>query len=243
DIPFPDVATRYAPMAEAFSVGNWEFAFHPRIPPVFPALAGCIAYILQTDGFLACKVASAMMLCLGVFPLWGAVKNIYGERHAITAICLYCGCSYLLRLGYGGIRETTSCFGILISYYGMSQLYRNKNSLTGLVCFACGSSILLLNRGDLILFLFFSGIILFVWDICKHIIPWRMVLTAAIIFLSIFPWLCYNYIQIGYPVTDVRHAAAIRFMERKCKFVFPCNPNPRMKLDINMPGMEGAPHE
>lgn len=41
--PMRDVAARYAPMARAFAEGDWAFAFHPRIPPLFPLFAGVLA--------------------------------------------------------------------------------------------------------------------------------------------------------------------------------------------------------
>lgn len=238
DIPYSDVASRYAPMAEAFSQGDWRFAFHPRIQPIFPVMSGVIAFIFQIDGFLACKLAGAFMLIIGVFPLWHGVKNLYGERQAKLALVLYLFCPYLMRLGYAGLRESTSCFAILLAYYAMSLLFKNKRSLLGVFYISLSSSILLLNRGDTVIAVGCFFLVLLIWDVLVHKLPWRTFGAGVLVLLLISPWLYYNYRQIGYGVPDVRHAAAIRSLEQRLNFKFPTNPTPNMPLDIEMTGGE-----
>ena len=40
-----DTAVRYAPMADAFAAGNWEYAFHPRVNCLHPLISGIITRI------------------------------------------------------------------------------------------------------------------------------------------------------------------------------------------------------
>ena len=47
-----DVATRYAPMAEAFARGDWHNAFHHRIPPLFTIFVDKSQHIrMSRNGF------------------------------------------------------------------------------------------------------------------------------------------------------------------------------------------------
>ena len=68
-LPLRDVATRYAPMAEAFAEGNFAYAFHPRVPPLQVICGGVVAWIFRCNGFIALKTVSALwftgsILCL-----------------------------------------------------------------------------------------------------------------------------------------------------------------------------------
>ena len=44
-IPPVDVATRYAPMAEAFARGDWGYAFHPRVPLLQSVIGGIAVFL------------------------------------------------------------------------------------------------------------------------------------------------------------------------------------------------------
>ncbi|PWM82040.1 MAG: hypothetical protein DBX90_06470, partial [Lentisphaerae bacterium] len=59
--PAPDVATRYAPMAEAFAAGEWKYAFHPRIPMLHQTLAGCFCWLFGISGFAGCRLAAVLV--------------------------------------------------------------------------------------------------------------------------------------------------------------------------------------
>ena len=58
DTPSRDVALRYAPAADAFALGEWEYAFHPRFQMLHQFFSGLFTVIFQTDGFTGTKISS-----------------------------------------------------------------------------------------------------------------------------------------------------------------------------------------
>ena len=105
DYPQPDVSERYAPMAEAFARGDWQFAFHPRVTPFLPVCAGILVKLFSCGGFLACQIVASMALSLCVFPIYGACRRLYGTRIAIWTCFLFAGCPYILQIGRASCRE------------------------------------------------------------------------------------------------------------------------------------------
>lgn len=235
DLPPRDVADRYAPMAEAFAAGDWRFAFHPRVTPLLPMLAGTIAFLLRCGGFAACQLAGALMLSLGVFPLYRGCRGIYGFRTAVWTLILYAGCSSLLRLGYYGVREPCGVFGVALLFCSAAELHLHPKKPLGCLLFAVAETVLLLTRGDVALFAAGAFAALLVWDVLKHRLVLRSVGVAAFVLLALSPVLCYNYRTIGYPVPEVRHAAALKALCRRFPALrFLENPAPRVPLDIAM---------
>lgn len=243
DVPKPDVAARYAPMAEAFANGNWQFAFHPRVTPLLPCVAGIIAWIFNCTGFVACKLASTLFLSVSVLPLWHTCKKIYGKQTAFIAGLLFASSAYLLRLGYCGLRETGSILGISIIFYSAAILYQNHKKWSGWMIFAIGEVLLFLSRGDMALFAFVAFIALFIFDCIKNHFPVRSVVSGIAILVLLLPVLCYNYVTIGYPVPEVRHAVVMRKIIDKIPFFsFLNNTTPNVEIDIDMQG-NGENHE
>lgn len=238
DFPKRDVAFRYAPMAEAFAAGEWRFAFHPRVTPLLPVCAGILVQIFSCSSRLACQLAATLFLSLGLFPLYAGCRRIYGFRIAALSAILPAGCSYLIRLGYYGLRESGSLLGILLIFYAVVLLRQSSRSVGGFLCFALGETLLLLSRGDVALFgmLAFSG--LFLWDCVRNGHPLRTFAAGVLMMLLLLPQLAYNYRMIGYPVPELRHAVIMRSL---CKMIpglsFLRNPTPEMALDIISPGM------
>ena len=89
DIPARDVANRYAPMADAFTLGDFEAAFHPRVPLLHPLLGGCISWILHVSGFAGVKIAGALAFALTVFPLMRMYRLIFQRKTAFLATFLF----------------------------------------------------------------------------------------------------------------------------------------------------------
>ena len=235
DIPARDLATRYAPMAEAFAQWDPVHFLHPRIPPAFPVIAGIIAALTGVSGFLACKLASALMLTASIFPIWAGVRRLGGEHFAKIAVVLFCACSYLLRIGYSGLRESTSLFAMNLLFSGFCTLSREPRKRRLLFLFPAGLTLLLLNRGDHIILAVVIAVILLVLDIRYCRIPCRSLYIFLLTGLLTAPYLLYNYHMIGYPVTDVRHAAVLRLLKEK-GLPIPENKNPVMELQLTVPG-------
>lgn len=82
-VPPVDVASRYVPMATAFADGNWAYAFHPRVPVLFPVLGGGFVFLTGCDGFFGVKLASTLLFALAVFPLFALFLRILSRKYAV----------------------------------------------------------------------------------------------------------------------------------------------------------------
>ena len=241
DYPLPDVAMRYAPMADAFARHNWLFAFHPRITPLLPVSAGLIASVFHCGGFLACKLASSLFLSLSIFPLYAATRRLFGRPLAACTSVLFIVCPYILRFGYYGSRESGTIFGLLLCVYAAVLLSRSPRRFAPWYWFTLGETVILLSRGDMILFaaLLYAG--LFVWDCIRFRIPFRSILTGFAVLILLTPLLCNNRRMIGYPVLDTRHATVFNLVSEKIPPLKQLvHPDPVMPVDIVMPTMEAA---
>ncbi len=242
ELPKRDVASRYAPMAEAFAAGEWEFAFHPRVTPLLPMVAGGIVRGTGCGGFLACQLAAILLLAIGVFPLYAGTRRVYGFRNAAIAALLFAGCSYLLRLGYYGVRETGSVLGMLVLFHAAAMLRDAPGKYRAYLWSGVGMVILLMSRGDVAVFVLPASLALFLWDCVRNRYPFRSVSAGIFALILLSPLLHYNYRMIGYPVPEVRHAVIFRKLCRKFPILASLrNPAPRMTLDIEMAGGESAP--
>ena len=241
DYPLPDVAMRYAPMAEAFARGEWRFAFHPRITPLLTVSAGIIAAVLQCGGFLACKLASSLFLSLSLFPLYGAARRLFGHQIAVCSSLLFIVCPYILRFGYYGSRESGTIFGILLCLYAAVLLAQTPRKFAPWFWFALGETVILLSRGDMVLFAAALFAVLFVWDCIRSRIPFRSILTGFAVFILIIPQLCCNRRLTGYPVLDTRHAVIFRMVADRIPMLdrLLCS-DPVMPIDIIVPATEAA---
>lgn len=233
DYPQADVATRYAPMAEAFASGDWHFAFHPRIPPLLPVCAGVIVRVCSCDGALACRLAGALFLSFGLFPLYWGVRRMYGSRVAAAAAMLYAGCAWLFRFGYYGLREPLCVFAVLMLFMAAVRMRMRSSSKRWYLVFAAAETMLLLSRGDLALFVLATLTMLLVWDLYRHRQPLRTVAVVALMLMLLLPVLLYNYRMIGYPVPEVRHGVVMSRLCRRFGWLKVLeNPHPQLVLDI-----------
>ena len=116
-----------------------------------------------------------------------------------------------------------------------AELYRKHISLKGWIYFIFGEVLLLVSRGDMALFALFAFIVFLVFDCIKNRLPFRCLAGGVIILLLLSPLLCYNYVMIGYPVPEVRHAVVMKKMiDRLPFFSFLKNPTPAVEIDIDM---------
>ena len=240
DFPQRDVAMRYAPMAEAFAAGEWRFAFHPRVTPFLTVAAGMISWLFSCDGYWSCRLAGALFLTCGIFPLYWGCFDLYGFRTAFATALLYAGCSAFARFGCYGLREAAGVFGVAMLFHAATKLRERPSRFPGCLEFAAAEAVLLLTRGDLALFALAALIALGGWDLWRHRHPLRTLGVAAATAALILPVLVCNYRTIGYPVPEVRHAVVMRKLCSKVRWLKVLeNPRPEVALDIGMPAAEG----
>jgi hypothetical protein len=207
DIPQRDVLNRYAPMAEAFARSEWGLAFHPRIPPLFPVSAGLLVKATGIDGYTACKAISVLCFALGVFPLFALLKRVFPPPTPLLACVAYCFCSYLLRLGMEGMRETAKCVLLLWAAYGLLVLFQQRRRLLGYLTLAAACALMIQLRDDSVLpaaLLLLTAITL---EIAARQWPWRSAAALLLALLVMSPTLAANYRLTGYPVPSSRFAS------------------------------------
>ncbi len=207
-MPQHDVAHRYAPMAEAFAAGNWDYAFHPRIPPLHPVVSGCLVWFLGVSGFWGCKLASSLFFSLSIFPAYGIFSRLFSSRRvALLGAFLTGVCPSLVRLGYSGLRGSMKEFACLLAVYGLVAVYQERRHWLGYMGLLAGCVLLVLNRGDSVLYaclLIFAGLVIELRGGGWKRLPLRSATVIALTLLIVSPYLLYNYRMIGYPVPEMR---------------------------------------
>ncbi|MEI8246371.1 MAG: glycosyltransferase family 39 protein [Lentisphaerota bacterium] len=236
DIPERDVAGRYAAMAEAFAVGDWTYAFHPRIPPLLPCCAGIFAWLTGCSGFVAAKSVSILFFALCVFPLYGIFRRTFGENIAQWGCVLLMFSSHFIRIAVGGLRDSGKGMAMMIACYAIVCVWQQRTKLAGYIWCACGAALLTLTRGDCVLYalLFLSTILFFeLYRRRSLFFPWRTVIALFLYLLCLSPQLAYNYRTIGYPVPEVRYGMILNKLEQQLGLNF-YNRNAIVKL----PGLQ-----
>ncbi len=109
-----DTACRYAPMAEAFSRGEWAEAFHPRFGIGLSILAGCVSALSGLDGYASCSLVATVGWALGIVPLFCIAERVFDRRTAWFSVALYVICPQLLIWGLKGLREPFKVLGALL---------------------------------------------------------------------------------------------------------------------------------
>ncbi|MCP3967426.1 MAG: glycosyltransferase family 39 protein [Lentisphaerae bacterium] len=212
DIPQRDVAFRYAPMAEAFAKGNWAFAFHPKVPPLHPLLAGIITSVFSCSGFTACKIISGLFFSLSIFPVFGLFRKIFSEKIAFIASFMAILCPYLIRLGYSGLRDSAKEFAVMLTAYAVVAIFSNRNKIINYLFFGFGIGMLNLIRVENIALAGVALIFIFLLDLQQNFkfrIPYRWGFAFIISLLMLAPVLYYNYQVVGLPAPELRTAEMI----------------------------------
>jgi len=223
DIPERDIATRYAPMAESFAAGEWAYAFHPRIPMLYPVLCGVLVRIGGITGFTAAKLLSVGCFAASVFPLFSVMRRIFGERLATGALLVYIVNPFMLRLAGTGLRENMKCLLLILIVHAIFLIRENPDSFAQYLYLGLGAGTVMITRSEMILF---CGIVLFgvmLWEARwsmdavrgdfeanpekkKYIpVPYRSLagtlLTAGLVFLPAVV----NHAVFGLPTPEVRY--------------------------------------
>lgn len=235
DIPERDVSGRYAPMATAFSEGDWDYAFHPRVPPLLPVGAGITVWLTGCSGFTAAKAVSILFFALSVFPLYGILRRTFDETTARWGCILLLLCSHLIRIAVSGLRDSAKGLAMLIAVYALICVWQQRKKISGYLWCAVGATMLSLTRGDCTLYalLFLCAVLFFdMYRKKPFFIPWRTGIAVMLYLLFLSPQLAYNYRTIGYPVPEVRYAVMLSKLEYRLNLNF-YNHNAIVKL----PGM------
>ncbi len=158
DVPERDIATRYAPMAEAFAAGKWAYAFHPRIPMLYPVLCGVLVRIGGITGFTAAKIISAACFAASVFPLFSVMKRIFGEKIAAGMLLVYIVNPFMLRLAGTGLRENMKCLLLILIVHAIFLIREEPDLFARYLYLGLGAGIVMITRSEMILF---CGLVLF----------------------------------------------------------------------------------
>ena len=241
DIPERDVSGRYAPMATAFSEGDWDYAFHPRVPPLLPVGAGITVWLTGCSGFVAAKAVSILFFALCVFPLYGIFLRAFNDNIARWGCVLLMFSSHFIRIAVGGLRDSGKGLAMIIACYAIVCVWQQRARLSGYIWCACGAALLTLTRGDCVLYALLFLATIFVFELYRRgafFFPWRTVMMLFVYLLCLSPQLAYNYRTIGYPVPEVRYGMILNKFEQQLGLNF-YNRNaivklPGMQADVNL---------
>lgn len=165
----PDVVVRYAPMADAFAVGDFEMAFHPRFGVLFQVLTGIVRWSVAFDGLQSCQCVAAAFWAYSMIPLWAIARRIFDHRTALLCVALLLIAPRPFGLALDGLRDD----GRLLAMLLCALAFINGRSLY----LALGSFILLTLRVDCY---FIGTAVIGVW-VLRAIVrrQWRSILLPA----------------------------------------------------------------
>ncbi len=205
EFPDRDVFSRYAPMAEAAAAGDWKFAFHPRVPFLFPLLGGFFTFLTGSNGFTGCKIAGAVCFALTVFPLWGIFRKVFDQRTALWGTMLYALCSSWLKETSSGNRESAKMLFFMIGVYALISLWQERRRLKYYLMLGAAAAAMSLVRDDALLVGCLMGVAaLFFEFFGLRRFPWRTLLAALTGLAVLLPGLATTYAVTGYPALSVR---------------------------------------
>ncbi len=215
--PTNDCAMRYAPMAEAFSVGDFNMAFHSRFLPLYTILTGSVCFLLKCSGYFACKFVCWLAFSLSVYPLFYSVKLVSGKKTiALISSYLLVFCYPLIAFIGGGTRANLKSFLILCLAWAFLGSWK-YDKLKYLLWAAVFAALLTLTRGDIALYAVIVIGTLIIKQMLSNKIKfiYRPVLAGLFFVAILFPWLCFQYNNIGYPVPETRHGMLLHKMSKK----------------------------
>lgn len=109
-----DTLCRYAPMAEAFTRGDWANSFHPRFAVGGTVVAGLFAFLPGFDGFTACTVSSSLAWALCLIPFFRLAERLFDTRTAWFALVVFAICPQPLVWALEGLREPFKMLGLIL---------------------------------------------------------------------------------------------------------------------------------
>ena len=153
DYPFMDVATRYAPMAEAFTEGDWDFAFHPRIQSLQVISGGIICFLTGLDGHMAQKTASALWHIIGGFLIFFMLRDIYPKKRFIAwgSTVFYAFFPYSFHVAVSGMRDSAKTTLLILTAWGLIKIFQNNRRWCGYWMLGIGCALSVILRADTVM--------------------------------------------------------------------------------------------
>ena len=117
-VTISDTCARYAPMADYFARGEWEFAFHPRFGVIFQVLSGSVVKCLGVSGDCATQIVSIGFYAFATVPLWFVVRALFDSRTAWWTIALVLVFEDMTRYAFDGLRDSGKFLGFALLALG-----------------------------------------------------------------------------------------------------------------------------
>lgn len=114
-----DSMARYAPMADAFARGEWQYAFHPRFGVFFQCLSGSVAWMTGLSGDHACQTAALLCLALAAVPIWSVASRLFDERIAWWSVVALLVCNDFVCYCFDGMRDVGKCLAFALLAAGV----------------------------------------------------------------------------------------------------------------------------
>lgn len=187
-----DTACRYAPMAEAFTDGNWAEVFHPRFCVGMPVVAGLVSLVTGLDGYASCAAVASAAWALSILPVFGLADRVFGRRTAWFAVVLYVICPQPMIWALKGLREPFKMLGLLLMSdalfrcrdKGYSSAVEASLALVLLFTFKCDAFLI-------------GGVLAVVYAVLNRF-GWNTWIVAAVGALSLQPMCALVYSWTGY---------------------------------------------
>ena len=146
-----DTALRYAPMAEAFASGDWQYAFHPRLQFLHPLVSGCFTWLLNSSGAVGAQLSALLFLGLCIFPLYYLLKLVFDRQTALGGCVIFPLQSYVLLVCLPGLRESHKMLAILLICLGILSIYSDRERYSGYLLTGLGGGLAFCTRNDILL--------------------------------------------------------------------------------------------
>ena len=199
-----DVAERYAPMAESFAAGHFQYAFHPRIQTLHPLISGIFASVTGCSGFSAAQLSGLLFLGLCAFPLYYLLKLVFDLKTAVRGTLLLPLISPVVLICISGLRESHKMFALLLLVSGILTVFKFREKYSGYLLTGAGCGLAFCIRNDLVIpalaLMTAAGAMEFAFSgSCK-----RSCAGLAVMFPLFFFETIVNYFISGYAVPGCR---------------------------------------
>jgi len=122
----------YIQAARYFWEGDWIEGLASFYPPIFPLLIAA-AYPLTGEWELAGQFWPLILGVLVLFPLFGLIRRLYGQKVALAALYFYAVSPYLARLSLHVRSEIPYIFFLILALYFLQRGIDRGNLLHILV--------------------------------------------------------------------------------------------------------------
>lgn len=219
---YDDIANYYAPMARAFSRGNFEHAFYANVPILNSTLAGILVKIFNINAFKALVIISTAFYIATIPVLYNILKLVLKEKKlAALGAFLFVISPVIIRFSTTGLLNSAKTFFLSVAILLIYSIYKKnlfyKSLLLGIVM-----ALLALARVESCVYLPVLGIFYLiavaknyrqqvkVKDIVKSKLAAKYTLYLGLLIISfvavITPQFISVYKQCGVPAFDGRQS-------------------------------------